>query len=250
MPLGAWADHAALTDDVLSTKVRRLPPGQAAPGGHLRPAAGLGQAQGAGCPARQAIRRWDDDDRHIGVADASGFAPAIDELARLARRPGWVAEDPGAHLAPHLRQASVPGLRLLDIHASHDGALHATAEHSPGASRRDIRRQAWTLIGAIAEPAASVHEHADGDLVTFDVVTGIPDGGPFASHGHTLRLTVQPPTAPLPQHHPAQQASPLSPPSGSAPLTHRASASLPRPVTLRQRTLPGHRTLIWLVLAR
>lgn len=137
--------------------------------------------------------RWDTDDRFTGVADAGAFAAAIEELAVLARRPGWVAEEPDVHLVPHLRSAEVPGLRLSGWHTRQDGVLEAVAECRPGASRRDLRRQAWALIGAIAEPAASVRERPDGDTVTFEVVTGIPeDGGRFATHGHTLRLTLRP----------------------------------------------------------
>jgi hypothetical protein len=53
------------------------------------------------------------------------------------------------------------------------------------------------LLGTVAEPAASVRERCDGDAAIFEVVTGIPDGaGPFASHGHTLRLTLTPASAP------------------------------------------------------
>ena len=52
-------------------------------------------------------------------------------------------------------------------------------------------------IWTVAEPAASVRERRDGDSAVFDVVTGIPEGaGPFASHGHTLRLTIRPPATP------------------------------------------------------
>jgi hypothetical protein len=40
-----------------------------------------------------------------------------------------------------------------------------------------------------------VREHRDGEAVVFEVVTGIPDGDPFASHGHSLRLTVLPATS-------------------------------------------------------
>ncbi|SRR6266516_3514435 len=139
-------------------------------------------------------KRWDTDDRFTGVADAGVFAAAIEELAALARRPGWVAEEPGAHLVPHLRGAGVAGLRLLECNSRDDGVLEVTAEHGPGDSRRDVRRLAWALIGTVAEPAASVREHRDGDSVVFDVVTGIPEGsGQFATHGHTLRLTVLPP---------------------------------------------------------
>ncbi len=143
-------------------------------------------------------KRWDTDERFTGVADASSFAPAIEELAALARRPGWVAEQPEIHLIPHLEDADVPGLRLLGCQPDGDGVLHVTAEYRAGDSRRDIRRHAWVLIAAVAELASSVRERADGDTIVFDIVTGIPDDpGPFATHGHTIRLTVMPPANPL-----------------------------------------------------
>jgi hypothetical protein len=138
-------------------------------------------------------KRWDTDDRFTGVADASAFAPAVEELAVLARRPHWVAEDPELHLAPHLRRASVDGLRISEIRTVQDGVLAVTAECDQGASRGELRRLAWALLGTIAEPAASVREHRDAHAAVFEVVTGIPDdAGPFASHGHTLRLTLTP----------------------------------------------------------
>ena len=139
----------------------------------------------------------DTDDRFTGVADASAFAPAVEELAALAHRPGWVAEDPEIHLVPHLRGASVDGLRIVEMRTGEDGVLVVTAECGPGASRGELRRRAWVLLATVAEPAASVRERSDGDAAVFEVVTGIPDGaGPFASHGHTLRLTLTPATAP------------------------------------------------------
>jgi len=144
-------------------------------------------------------KRWDTDERHLGVADASAFAAAIEELASLARRPQWVAEDPHLHLTPSLRDASEPGQpgpRILRADVGDDGVLTVAFEHARGASRRDIRRQAWALLGAIAETMASVRERRMGDEVIFDVVTGEPDGGvAFASHGHTVRLIIRPPAA-------------------------------------------------------
>ena len=138
-------------------------------------------------------KRWDTDGRFTGVADASAFAPAVEELAALARRPGWVAEDPEMHLAPHLRGANVDGVRIAEIRTGEDGVLSVTAASDPGAGRGELRRRAWGLLGAVAEPAASVRERREGDAVVLEVVTGIPDGaGPFTSHGHTLRLTLTP----------------------------------------------------------
>ena len=141
-------------------------------------------------------KRWDTDGRFTGAADASAFAVAVEELAGLARRPGWVAEEPEAHLVPHLRGAQVAGLRLSGWHTAEDGVLDAVAEYQAGESRGDLRRQAWALLGTIAEPAASVRERTDGDSVIFEVVTGIPDGGHFAGHGHTMRLTLRQASAP------------------------------------------------------
>ncbi len=142
-------------------------------------------------------KRWDTDDRYTGVADASDFAPAIEELAALARRPGWVTEDPENHLVPHLQEAGVPGLRVLGYQPDGNGVLHVTAEYHEGDSRGEIRRHAWALVATVAELATSVREHDDGGTVVFDVVTGIPENvGRFATHGHTIRLTLMPPANP------------------------------------------------------
>ncbi len=123
-----------------------------------------------------ARKRWDTDERYGGVADASAFAAEIAELASLARRPRWVAEDPDVHLIPHLRDATKPGqtgLRLLQASVSQDGVLTVAFEHAPGASRRDIRRQAWALLGAIAETMASVRERRVGGRVILSHASSI-----------------------------------------------------------------------------
>ena len=149
--------------------------------------------------ATDSRKRWDTDERFAGVADASAFAAGVEDLAQLARRPGWVTEEPEMHLVPHLRNANIDGLQLVDCQTGEDGALAVTATYDLGASRSDIRRRAWALLGTIAEPAASVREHADRQAVVFEVVTGIPDdSGPFASHGHSLRLTLLPTPTPTP----------------------------------------------------
>jgi hypothetical protein len=57
-----------------------------------------------------------------------------------------------------------------------------------GDTRRpaEVRAAVRALVGSFAEERSYVRER-DGGL--FDVVTGIVDG-PFAPHGHTLRLRV------------------------------------------------------------
>ena len=142
-------------------------------------------------------QRWDTDDRFRGIADGSAFAAPIDELAGLARRPDWIAEEPDLHLVPHLRDveaSGASGVRLVRTTGGADGVLTVELERASEASYGEIRRHAWMYIGAIAELATSVRENRDGDQITFDVVTGVPDdGGRFASHGHAVRLVVSPP---------------------------------------------------------
>jgi hypothetical protein len=146
--------------------------------------------------AGDSSRRWDTDERHGGVADATVFAAAVDELAALIRRPGWVTGEPGIHLTPHLSGADVAGISVLDCRAGEDGVLDVDAEHRPADTPRVIRRQAWALIGTIAEQATCVRERRDGDRLVFEIVTGVPEGSsPFATHGHTVRLNIHPPPA-------------------------------------------------------
>jgi hypothetical protein len=138
-------------------------------------------------------RRWDTDDRFVGVADASGFAQGIDDLAELARRPGWVAEEPEMHLVPHLQGANVAGLEVVECLTRQDGVLVVCATYIPETGRQDRRQRAWALLGSTAELTASVREYVDAEAVVFEMVTGIPDGqGPFASHGHSVTLTLTP----------------------------------------------------------
>jgi hypothetical protein len=84
--------------------------------------------------------RWDTDDRFTGVADASDFAAAADELVTLTRLPGWVAEDPDLHMAPHLRDGGAAGLRLLDV-STGDHTLRLTVHSPPGSRDQDESRE-------------------------------------------------------------------------------------------------------------
>ncbi|WP_297343956.1 hypothetical protein, partial [Amnibacterium sp.] len=53
----------------------------------------------------QQVPRWDNDDVFRGAGTAAWLLPSLAELQRLAEEPGWVAEAPETHLAPHLRAA-------------------------------------------------------------------------------------------------------------------------------------------------
>lgn len=129
----------------------------------------------------------------MGVASAAVLAAAVDELAALIRRPGWVAEEPGVHLTPHLRDAEVAGLSVLDCQAGADGVLDVELEHAGEESRREVRRRIWALIGSVAELSTRVRERQNEDSLVFEIITGIPPrAGGFATSRRThLRTSRQ-----------------------------------------------------------
>lgn len=137
-------------------------------------------------------RRWDTDERGEGVADARAALPAIAELADLAARERWVAEDPEAHLLPGLRdRIAITGLRLDEVTVDARGVLRLRLTTATRLSRREIRQSVWSILGGAVEMTTHVLETNDGDTVSFDVVTGMAESpGQFATHGHTLRVEV------------------------------------------------------------
>ena len=136
-------------------------------------------------------KRWEDDKRGSGVADAKSSLPAIEELAGLAGADGWVAEEPEAHLMPGLRERiAISGLRLEEADVQADGALRVRLSSAARQSPREIRQSVWAVIGGAAELTSLVRETAVDGTIKFEVVTGIPPGGRFSTHGHTLLLEV------------------------------------------------------------
>ena len=138
------------------------------------------------------LRRWDTDERGHGVGTAGAYLPAINKLAELAALPDWVSEDPEDHLLPGLRRgAEAAGLTITSFTTNPDAMFIVHFKGAGERSKREVRQAVWSIIGSIAETSALVTEKRDADGVVFDVVTGTPDGvGPFATHGHTLRLVV------------------------------------------------------------
>lgn len=137
-------------------------------------------------------RRWSDDERGRGIADANSSVPAISELAALAATPEWVAEEPERHLLPGLRERiEISGLSLDGAEVQADGSLRITLSSGTKLSRREIRKSVWSILGGAVEMTTHVHETSSDEKVAFDVVTGLPPGdGPFSTHGHTLRIEV------------------------------------------------------------
>jgi hypothetical protein len=115
-------------------------------------------------------RRWDGDERFRGVADAGGATADVDRLLAQTREPGWVTEDPDLHLAP----SCLPAAASLGLDIVVAGRIAA-----------------YGLVGAIAESTTHVREYRNEDrsVIVLEALTGVlPGDGPFASHGHLVRV--------------------------------------------------------------
>ena len=136
-------------------------------------------------------RRWDGDERGVGIAGGESHAPHARRLLEALEAPDWVAEEPEVHLRPHLEHAALElgfGLRTATLDgATYEVRLTWFGEKNRGA----IRRAAYQLIGAVAEESTHLLEWVDEDAVVFDVATGIVGSPYFAPHGHLLRVRIQ-----------------------------------------------------------
>ncbi len=134
--------------------------------------------------------RWDGDTTGRGVGDAAAFVDGAVELVDSMRTPDWVAEEPEAHLLPHLREAA-DGLRLaLDATRTlDDGTFEVELTWTgddPGIG--EVRRTVYALVGSVAETATYVRRRRNGDSVAFELVTGIiGEDARFEPHGHAVR---------------------------------------------------------------
>ena len=142
--------------------------------------------------------RWDGDERGRGVADAGRLEPGARELLGALSESDWVAEQPEAHLLPHLeRGTSRPEslFSIVDARIEGDGALVVDLSWlGRPHDLRSVRSAAFTLIGEIAESATYVRQRQVEGSLTFEVATGLlgPDTE-FAPHGHVLILRITDP---------------------------------------------------------
>jgi hypothetical protein len=153
----------------------------------------------ASIPPPSKERRWDIDERGEGVGDASAEARRVDDLRALAERPGWVTEEPEAHLWPHLERAiqepSSPWVSA-DHSIDPDGRLIVDLVHAPAEAdraRAGLQADVLRLVGLVIEGATfvEIEERGLDDTLVIDVVTGmLDDQTPFKAHGHTLRFRV------------------------------------------------------------
>ena len=136
-------------------------------------------------------QRWDDDERGQGVGDARAYVAGASELIEAMDAPDWVAEEPGAHLLPHLAAACEPlPLALRGSRTSGDGTFEVELEWRGAPAVGEIRRSIYALVGSVAESASYVRQRRGaGGKLTFELVTG-ELGGRFAPHGHTVRFVI------------------------------------------------------------
>lgn len=143
-------------------------------------------------------RRWDTDERGRGVAHARRLAPRIGELQQAADQPDWIAEEPKAHLWPHLVRAIEAdgspwtyGRHRIDA----DGTLAVDLVHraplDDEQARAELTADVLRLIGRVIEGSTYIEferRPSDGEVVV-DLVTGmLDDQTPFKGHGHTIRF--------------------------------------------------------------
>jgi hypothetical protein len=99
-------------------------------------------------------RRWDTDERGHGVGPGDAFSPNVQELADALPGSGWVAEEPEAHLLPHLQAAcDEPGSRWTVTHWTvDDGVFVVDASWTGSWGTWDaLRGDAFAFLGRIAE---------------------------------------------------------------------------------------------------
>ena len=134
--------------------------------------------------------RWDTDERGHGVADARQFADAARDLVAAMEAADWVAEEPEAHLLPHIRRICEESpLSVAEAGVAEDGVL-VVELHWQGGDESHWP-EVWRVIGSFAESASYLHQRSENGTDVFDVVTGmLAEETVFAPHGHTVRLRV------------------------------------------------------------
>jgi hypothetical protein len=148
-------------------------------------------------PTPSKARRWDVDERGHGVADARRLAPRIGELQRAAEEADWIAEEPEAHLWPHVERAIkadgspwTSGGFAID----EDGTLVVDLVHVPldgDGSHGIVLADMLRLLGRVLEGSTylEIDQRVAGYAFVIDVLTGmLEDQTLFRGHGHAIRF--------------------------------------------------------------
>src|SRR5918996_4756249 len=141
-----------------------------------------------------ATPRWEGDQIGTGIGDAGDFAPGVRRLLEEMVAPDWVAEDPNVHLMPRLErelaEQSSPWRLVDDVVVSAVYTVTVAWTRSEGTIEQ-LRRDVFSLVGAVAKTATHVSQQVRRGRIEFYVVTGVLEGeSRFRPHGHMLRLKV------------------------------------------------------------
>jgi hypothetical protein len=134
-------------------------------------------------------RRWDDDERFVGVADAGNASTDVGRLLEMTRSEGWVTEDALEHLGPSCTAAAeMLGVDIARMEVV-DDVLEIDLREPTSDEPRAPRIVAYGLIGSFAEGATHIRETREDGAVVLAVVTGVlPGDSAFATHGHLARV--------------------------------------------------------------
>jgi hypothetical protein len=140
-------------------------------------------------------KRWDSDERFVGAGHARDAIPAVQRLLEAMQQDGWVAEDPEAHLLPHIAGAAdrAPTVWRLEATDGSDPNRYVIdlEWRRRGGNHRDLIADVYVLIGRIAEAQTHITERKTPTTVEFDITTGMLAGdGQFAGHGHVIVLRI------------------------------------------------------------
>ena len=105
--------------------------------------------------------RWDGDDRGYGVAAARALIPGASELVTAFGEPAWVAEEPDAHLLPHVERWCQDDVRLALRRAriDDDNTFILDLEwRADSAGIGQARAAVFSLVGSFAESATYVRQ--------------------------------------------------------------------------------------------
>jgi hypothetical protein len=139
-------------------------------------------------------RRWDTDERGIGVGHANAMTPQVQRLLDAMQQDGWVAEDPDVHLLPHISAAIERAPTLWRLVHTDDEINRYVVDlewRRRGGNMGDLAVDAYALIGRFAETHVHITQRKGASTVEFDITTGmLGDEGPFAGHGHVVILRI------------------------------------------------------------
>jgi hypothetical protein len=137
--------------------------------------------------------RWEEDERGIGIARGDALAPGVEQLLATMQTDGWVAEQPEAHLLPHIRRwcAETGRFRILG-ERSEDAVYVVELEWTaPDEPSRELRADVYALVGTFAESSTHLRQRTGDQAIEYDVTTGmLEDETHFRTHGHLVRLRI------------------------------------------------------------